>query len=54
MTERMRRMLEQTFSGLGWTSPLTDKAGWSPLVDLEESEDAYVLQAELPASGART
>jgi HSP20 family protein len=48
MTERMRRMLEQTFGGFDWTSPLTDKPGWSPLVDLEESEDAYVLQAELP------
>lgn len=48
MTERMRRMLEQTFSGFGWSSPLTERAGWSPLVDLEETDDAYVLEAELP------
>jgi HSP20 family protein len=48
MTERMRRMLEQTFSGFGWSSQLTEKAGWSPLVDLEETDDAYVLEAELP------
>lgn len=47
MTERMRRMLEQTFSGFGW-SPSTERAGWSPLVDLEETDDAYVVEAELP------
>ena len=48
VSERMRRILEQTFGGFGWTSPLTDKAGWSPLVDLEETDDAYVVEAELP------
>jgi HSP20 family protein len=48
VTERMRRILEQTFGGFGWTSPPTEKAGWSPLVDLEETDDAYVVEAELP------
>jgi HSP20 family protein len=48
MTERMRRMLEQTFGGFSWSSQVTEKAGWSPLVDLEETDDAYVLEAELP------
>jgi HSP20 family protein len=48
MTERMRRMLEQTFSGFGWSPQLSERAGWSPLVDLEESDDAYVVEAELP------
>jgi HSP20 family protein len=49
VTERMRRMLDQTFGGLGWPSPLiADAAGWSPLVDIEEQEDAYVIEAELP------
>jgi HSP20 family protein len=47
VTERMRRMLEQTFGGLGWPS-LMEKEGWSPLVDLEETDDAYVLEVELP------
>jgi len=47
MTDRMRRMLEQTFGGLGWTSPL-ERGGWSPLVDLEETDDAYVVEAEVP------
>jgi HSP20 family protein len=49
VTQRMRRMLDQTFGGFGWPSPLlTEGAGWSPLVDIEEREDAYVLEAELP------
>jgi HSP20 family protein len=49
MTQRMRRMLDQTFGGFGWPSPLiTEGAGWSPLVDIEEQDDAYVLEVELP------
>jgi HSP20 family protein len=48
MTERMRRMLEQTFSGFGWAPQLSERAGWSPLVDLEEGDDAYVVEADLP------
>ena len=47
-TERMRRMLEQTFGGFGWTTPLTGKAAWSPPVDLEETDDAYLVEAEVP------
>jgi HSP20 family protein len=48
MTERMRRTLEQTFGGFGWPSPLREREGWSPLVDIEETDDAYVVEAELP------
>jgi HSP20 family protein len=49
VTERMRRMLEETFGGFGrWSSLLPETAGWSPLVDIEEHDDAYVLEAELP------
>jgi HSP20 family protein len=44
----MRRTLEQTFAGFGWPSPLREKEGWSPLVDIEESDDAYLVEAELP------
>jgi HSP20 family protein len=49
MTQRMRRMLDQPFGGFGLQSPLiTEGAGWAPLVDIEEQDDAYVLEAELP------
>jgi HSP20 family protein len=49
MTQRMRQMLEQTFGGFGFPSALlTEASGWSPLVDIEEQDDAYVLEAELP------
>jgi HSP20 family protein len=49
VTERMRRMLDETFGGFArWPSLLPEAAGWSPLVDIEEHDDAYVLEAELP------
>lgn len=48
LTERMRRMLEQTFSSFGWSSQLLERTGWSPPVDLEETDDAYVVEADLP------
>ena len=47
VTERMRRMLDETFGG-AWPSGLLSEGIWSPLVDLEETEDAYVLEAEVP------
>jgi HSP20 family protein len=37
-TERMRRMLDETFGGFGW-----------PSLDVEETDDAYVVEAELPS-----
>jgi HSP20 family protein len=48
MSERMRRFLDQTFSSFGWAPPLIERAGWSPPVDLEELDDAYVVEADLP------
>jgi HSP20 family molecular chaperone IbpA len=44
-TERMRRILDETF---GWPW-LGERAAWSPLVDIEETDDAYVIEAELPS-----
>ena len=43
LNERMRRMLDQTFGGM-----LDEPAGWIPAVDIEELEDAYVVEAEVP------
>jgi HSP20 family protein len=48
ISERMRRMLEQTFGAFGLLSSLVERGGWSPLVDIEEHDDAYVVEAELP------
>lgn len=44
--ERMRRMLEQTFGDV--TPALRESIGWVPAVDLEEQDDAYVVEAEVP------
>jgi HSP20 family protein len=43
MSDRMRRMLDQTFGGM-----LAEPLGWSPPVDIEEQDDAYVVEADLP------
>jgi HSP20 family protein len=43
---RMRRMLQQTFGD--FTAAPADAVGWMPNVDLEEQENAYVVEAELP------
>jgi HSP20 family protein len=48
-TERMRRMLDDVFGGLGWPPVPGERAGWSPPVDVEETDDAYVVEAELPS-----
>jgi HSP20 family protein len=49
MTQRMRRMLDETFGGFGLSSPrLMEGTSWSPMVDIEERDDAYVIEAELP------
>lgn len=47
ISERMRRFLEETFAGLPEFPPRGD-ISWSPLVDLEETDDAYLIQADLP------
>jgi HSP20 family protein len=50
VTERMRQLLDETFGrfSIGWPSLMREVGGWSPLVDIEEKDDAYVLEAELP------
>jgi HSP20 family protein len=47
ISERMRRVLEQTFGAVDW--PLLPSDGeFSPLVDIEEADDAYIVEAEVP------
>jgi HSP20 family protein len=46
VTDRMRRMLDETFGD--WPSALERVGAWSPSVDIEETDDAYVVEAELP------
>jgi HSP20 family protein len=41
--ERMRQLLEETFGELA-----TEAAGWVPTVDIEEQDDAWVLELEVP------
>ena len=49
VTQRMRRMLDQTFGGFTFAAPLiSEPDGWVPRVDIEEQDGAYVVEAELP------
>jgi HSP20 family protein len=41
--ERMRQMLEETFG-----ERATEKGVWIPAVDIEEQDDAWVLELEVP------
>ena len=43
---RMQRLLEETFGGTG--PLLMDVTAWSPPVDIEEADDAYIVEAEVP------
>ena len=46
--ERMRRMLEQTLGTFGSPALLSEAATWAPLVDIEEEDESYVIEADLP------
>jgi HSP20 family protein len=46
--ERMRRMLEQTLGSFASQSLLSDASTWTPFVDIEEEDGAYLIEAELP------
>jgi HSP20 family protein len=48
--ERMRRMLEQTLGSFGTPALLTEAATWTPPVDIEEEDDAYMIEAEVPGA----
>lgn len=48
LADRMRRWLDETFSGVEWPSLPNDGASFSPRVDVEETDGGYVIEAELP------
>jgi HSP20 family protein len=48
INERMQSMLKQLFSDSPWSSIVREATGWAPDVDIEERDDAYVVEAELP------
>jgi len=48
MTDRMQRLLDRTFGGVWGSRQALERAGWSPVADIEERDDSYVVQVELP------
>lgn len=47
--DRMRSLLDQTLGG-EIASLLDDVRKWTPPVDIEETEDAYVIEADIPGA----
>jgi HSP20 family protein len=48
VSERLRRILDQTFGDSALAAVAGEAAAWVPDVDIEEQDDAYVIEAELP------
>jgi HSP20 family protein len=48
VAQRMQRMLDQTMGGLAWPLIGGESRPWTPMVDIEEQDDAYVVECELP------
>lgn len=48
VTEQMRRLAQQMFSQLGSPALLAEASAWTPMVDIEEEDDAYLLEVEVP------
>jgi HSP20 family protein len=46
--EQMGRMLQNAFTGLGGLGGFGRLASWSPPLDLEETDEAFVAEIELP------
>lgn len=49
MSDRMRRVMDYAFGGFAWPAFFSSRMGWAPPIDLEETDDAYVVEAELPS-----
>ncbi len=44
----LRDELDRMFRTMGWGGEAVPAGGWSPELDIEETDDAYVLHVELP------
>jgi HSP20 family protein len=48
LQDRTVQLLESVWSGGGLSGVLADPRIWTPLVDIEETDDAWIVEAELP------
>ncbi|MCW2978229.1 MAG: heat-shock protein Hsp20 [Actinomycetia bacterium] len=48
VTQRMRQMLDQTMGDSFLPAAIGELESWSPPVDIEEQDDAYLVEAEVP------
>jgi HSP20 family protein len=52
LQERMNRLFDETLSRERLDDPATPHGAWVPIADVLETDDAYVLELELPGVGA--
>jgi len=45
LQQRTAQLMESVWSGSG-----VDPLGWTPLVDIEETDDAWIVEAEVPGA----
>jgi HSP20 family protein len=48
LQDRTVQLLENAWSGTGLAGVLADPRVWTPLVDIEETDNAWIVEAELP------
>src|SRR3977135_4013305 len=48
LQDRTVQLLENVWSGGGLAGVLADPRLWTPLVDIEETDDAWIVEAEVP------
>src|SRR5258708_37192253 len=48
LQDRTVELLENVWSGGGLGGALADPRIWTPLVDIEETDDAWIVEAEVP------
>jgi HSP20 family protein len=48
LQDRTVQLLENVWSGGGLSGALADPRIWTPLVDIEETDDAWIVEAEVP------
>jgi HSP20 family protein len=51
LQEKMNRLFEESLSRSATPPAFLDGSAWSPLADVYETSEAYVVQAELPGVG---
>jgi HSP20 family protein len=51
--EELHQRMDQLMQGLWSAAPGNGDRAWTPLVDIEETEDAWIIEAEVPGANRK-